>query len=66
MSEFIVESHGARETWTINGEAKRNALSRAMINELAANVARVSTGRDVRVVVLRGAGLKAFCAGADA
>jgi enoyl-CoA hydratase/carnithine racemase len=65
MSEFIIESHGAWETWTINGEAKRNALSRAMVNELAANVARVSTGRDVRVVVLRGAGTRAFCAGAD-
>ncbi len=66
MSEFIVEAHGAYETWTINGEAKRNALSRAMVNELAANVARVSGAeRAVRAVVLRGAGVKAFCAGAD-
>lgn len=65
MSEFIIEARGAYEVWTINGEARRNALSKAMVGELEANVARVSSGRDVRVVVLRGAGTKAFCAGAD-
>ncbi len=66
MSEFMIESHGPFETWTINGEAKRNALSRAMVTELAANVARVSgADRSVRAVVVRGAGTKAFCAGAD-
>ena len=65
MAEFLIEAAGAVERWTINGEAKRNALSRAMVNELALNVTRVSSGRDVRAVVLTGAGDKAFCAGAD-
>ncbi len=66
MPEFIVEPHGAVEKWTINGEARRNALSRAMVAELAGHVARVS-GKDraVRAVVITGAGNKAFCAGAD-
>ena len=64
MPEFIIESHGAFEQWTINGEARRNALSRAMVKELEANVARVAD-RSVRAVVLTGAGTKAFCAGAD-
>ncbi|MFO0600359.1 MAG: enoyl-CoA hydratase-related protein [Myxococcaceae bacterium] len=65
MSEFIIESKGAYEVWTINGEARRNAMSKPMMGELDAHVQRVSKGRDVRVVVLRGAGSKAFCAGAD-
>lgn len=66
MAEIIIESRGPFEVWTINGEAKRNALSRALIGELEANVNRVSSPeRSVRAVVLRGAGTKAFCAGAD-
>lgn len=66
MSEIIIEAKGAYEVWTINGEARRNALSKAMVAEFDANVQRVSgTDRSVRVVVLRGAGDKAFCAGAD-
>jgi len=65
MSEFIVESLGLVERWTINGEARRNALSRAMVAELAQHVARVSADRAVRTVVLTGSGSKAFCAGAD-
>ena len=66
MAEFTVEAQGAVERWTINGEAKRNALSRAMVAELAQHVARVSgSDRSVRAVVLTGAGTKAFCAGAD-
>jgi enoyl-CoA hydratase/carnithine racemase len=65
MPEFIITSHGPFEQWTINGEARRNALSRAMVSELEANVRRVSNDRAVRAVVLTGAGDKAFCAGAD-
>jgi enoyl-CoA hydratase/carnithine racemase len=65
MSEFIVESLGLVERWTIDGEARRNALSRAMVSELAQHVARVCADRAVRAVVLTGAGSKAFCAGAD-
>lgn len=66
MPEVIVESHGLIEVWIINGEARRNALSRAMVRELEEHVARVSAaGHLVRAVVIRGAGEKAFCAGAD-
>ncbi len=65
MSELIVESRGALEIWTINGEARRNAISRAMLAELGALVSRVSASHEVRAVVLTGAGDKAFCAGAD-
>jgi len=65
MAEFQIEADGHVEVWTIDGEARRNAISRAMIKELAGHVARVSSGRQVRAVVLTGAGDKAFCAGAD-
>lgn len=66
MAEFIIEQAGAVERWTINGEARRNALSRAMVAELEANLDRVNdTFPQVRTVVLTGAGEKAFCAGAD-
>lgn len=66
MAEINVDVFGLVERWTINGEARRNALSRAMVAELADHVARVSTAdRTVRAVVLRGAGAKAFCSGAD-
>jgi len=65
MPEFKVDARGAIEIWTIDGEGRRNAISRAMLKELGELVARVSTGREVRVVILTGAGDKAFCAGAD-
>lgn len=65
MAEFKVEKREGVEVWTIDGESRRNAISRAMIKELEEMVTRVSSSRDVRAVVLTGAGDKAFCAGAD-
>ena len=63
--QWIVERLEGIEVWTIDGEARRNALSRAMIAELLAHLARVRDDRSVRCVVLTGKGDKAFCAGAD-
>jgi enoyl-CoA hydratase/carnithine racemase len=64
MPEWKVEPRGPGvELWTIDGEARRNAISRAMLAELEANVARAA--KALRVVVLTGAGDKSFCAGAD-
>ena len=65
MPEFKVDARGAIEIWTIDGEGRRNAISRAMLQELASLVERVSAAREIRVVILTGAGDKAFCAGAD-
>ena len=65
MAEIRIEKRGDWELWTIDGEARRNAISRAMLSELGEQVARVSAGAEVRAVVLTGAGSKAFCAGAD-
>jgi enoyl-CoA hydratase/carnithine racemase len=59
-------SEGATELWTLNAEARRNALSRQMVGELLAALERVSQkGSGVRAVLVTGAGDKAFCAGAD-
>src|SRR5262245_46720293 len=66
MAEFMVQPRGPGvELWTIDGEARRNAISRAMLAELESLVQRVSSGREVRVVVITGAGDRSFCAGAD-
>src|SRR5688500_17153801 len=68
MGEFQVAKAGAQqqiEVWTIDGEARRNAIRRAMVDELEQLVVRVSTGNKMRAVVITGAGEKAFCAGAD-
>ncbi len=63
--EWIVEDRGAVEVWTIDGESRRNSLSRAMLRELGENLRRVEARRAVRCVVVTGRGDKAFCAGAD-
>src|SRR5689334_19261519 len=66
MPELKVQAQGPGvETWTIDGEARRNAISRAMLAELEGLVARASSGRQTRAVVLTGSGHRSFCAGAD-
>lgn len=50
---------------TLNRPERRNALNRALQNELITTLGELADDETVRVVVLRGAGDKAFCAGAD-
>ncbi len=52
-------------TLTIDREEKRNALDRATLRELEAAFDAAAASAAVRAIVLRGAGDKAFCAGAD-
>jgi enoyl-CoA hydratase/carnithine racemase len=59
-----VSDPGVR-TITIDREEKRNALDRATLVELEAALDAAGADPAVRVVVLRGAGERAFCAGAD-
>lgn len=63
--EWTIERLDGIEVWTIEGEARRNALSRAMIGELIENLGRIRDDRSLRCVVITGQGAKAFCAGAD-
>ena len=50
---------------TLNRPEVRNALSRTLVAELSAALAACEADPATRVVVLSGAGDKAFCAGAD-
>ncbi len=50
---------------TINRPERRNAISWGVISGMRTALAQAKDDPDVRVVVLTGAGEKAFCAGAD-
>jgi len=50
---------------TINRPARRNSLNWAAIEEMRRGLDRAKVDPDVRVVVLSGAGDRAFCSGAD-
>lgn len=50
---------------TINREARRNAMSPAVIQGLSEALVAARSDRSLRAIVLTGAGDKAFCAGAD-
>ncbi|MEX3977440.1 enoyl-CoA hydratase/isomerase family protein [Paraburkholderia sp. EG287A] len=50
---------------TLNRPAALNALSHAMVRELAVLLERVRTDDDIVALVLEGAGPKGFCAGGD-
>jgi enoyl-CoA hydratase len=66
MSEALtkLEQDGGVATLTIDRPAKRNALSRALRDELLARLAALAEDDGVRAVILTGAG-PAFCAGFD-
>jgi len=60
---YAVDGHVARVT--INRPDKRNSLSWSVMTGLRAALGAAKADADVRVVVLTGAGDRAFCAGAD-
>jgi enoyl-CoA hydratase len=64
-SEVRIERDGAIAWLVFDHEARRNAMTLAMWRALPALCAELDADDDVRVVVLRGAGEKAFVAGAD-
>ena len=64
MSEFLrVERAGAVATIWIDRQPKMNTMTVAMRNEFPGIFAALETDESVRVVVVRGAGGKAFSAG---
>jgi enoyl-CoA hydratase/carnithine racemase len=64
-AELFEERRGAVLWLTISREARRNAISPSVLSGLYDAIERVQHEREVRAVVLTGAGNKAFCAGAD-
>ena len=65
FSNLLVEDRGAVRRITLNRPDKLNALNHATLTELHAAFEAAGTDDSVRVVVLTGAGPKAFVAGAD-
>ncbi len=61
--QYAVSDRVARIT--INRPHRRNALTWTAIEELSRGLERAGADPEVRVVVLRGAGDVAFCAGID-
>lgn len=61
---FEPDAHGIA-TVTVNRPNKLNALSRALIEELADAFARIEHEQVIRAAIVTGAGEKAFVAGAD-
>ena len=59
-----VERHGPAAVVTLDSPSNRNALSRALLEQLHAALSSATSDDDVRVVVLTGAG-PVFCSGAD-
>jgi enoyl-CoA hydratase len=64
--ELLVEFQGDHIAHVIvNRPERHNALSANVMSALAQRAVEFNDNRDIRVVVLRGAGLKAFVSGAD-
>jgi enoyl-CoA hydratase/carnithine racemase len=62
---LLVDVDDGVGTITLNRPEARNALNRTLIRELGEALARLDALAEARAVVLRGAGERAFCAGAD-
>lgn len=63
--EVLVERDGAIATVTLNNPERLNALSAAMWDRLGKAFASLNDDERLRCIVIRGAGEKAFAAGAD-
>ncbi len=64
-NEVLYENVAGVARVTINRPERRNAMSFGVMDGLRDAIARARADDEVRVVVLTGAGDKAFCAGAD-
>ncbi len=65
MSEVLTEKRGSQYRITLNRPEKRNAINEELIRGVSDGLRTAVADRDIRVVVLTGAGDKAFCAGGD-
>lgn len=62
---LLVEIGDGIATVTLNRPEARNALNRTLIRELGDALEALDGNAEARAIVLRGAGDRAFCAGAD-
>ena len=64
-ADLRAEQRGEVLWLTITREARRNAMGADVLRGIAEGLDRAEADPDIRVVVITGAGDKAFCAGAD-
>jgi enoyl-CoA hydratase len=64
-TNILYETKGPIATLTVNRPQKRNAVNNATAEEIDQALAQVENNPDLRVLILTGAGDKAFVAGAD-
>ncbi len=62
---IIVKSAEGVTTWTLNRPERMNALSRAVLRKLGQLARDAASDASLRVLIITGAGERAFCAGAD-
>ena len=60
-----MEQRGAQLWLTITREERRNAMSHGVLAAMTQAITAAQAERDIRAIVITGAGPKAFCAGAD-
>ena len=65
MGTFVTTEHDGAVALVTIDNPPMNALSAALVAELEAEVGRLDSDPETRAVVLRGAGERAFVAGAD-
>jgi enoyl-CoA hydratase/carnithine racemase len=65
LENVLVGASGPRATITLNKPDRRNPLGGGMLRDLLSAFEWARNDPDIRVIVLTGAGDKAFCAGAD-
>jgi methylglutaconyl-CoA hydratase len=64
-SSILLQKHGVAFWITLNRPEKRNAINHDVIDGIREGYQQAHADPEVRVIVLTGAGEKAFCAGAD-
>ncbi len=64
-NELLTERRGPVLWLTIQREARRNAMSPAVLAGITEQLRHAGSDRSLRAIVVTGAGDKAFCAGAD-
>ncbi|ETN78364.1 enoyl-CoA hydratase/isomerase family protein [Necator americanus] len=64
-SEVLIENHGSKRVLTLNRPKALNALNIPMIREMYPRMREWEDTKDVNMIILKGSGEKAFCAGGD-
>lgn len=65
MSEIIIQEEGSKRILTLNRPKALNALNLSMVREIYSPLKKWDGAGDVNMVILKGSGDKAFCAGGD-